>query len=235
MSKTNHGDPAENYRLLRDFSLREGAAVFGVAATEPERDDFPDLSPETRLSLSRAVVAGIPLARGVLDDIQNQPTRLYLHHYRQVNWQLDRLALEIARWIEKRGGKAAPIAASQIVDWNGQKGHLSHREMGRRAGLGWIGRNNLLITPAYGSALRLVTVLCDLPLAADWPLNRDCGDCFRCLAACPAGAIGNDPSEFNFNKCYEQLKIFKNSLGLGQYICGLCVKLCPASAPPNTV
>ena len=54
-----------------------------------------------------------------------------------------------------------------MVDWQGQRGHISHKHIAVAAGLGWIGRNNLLVHPRHGGRLRLNTVLTDMELVPD--------------------------------------------------------------------
>ncbi len=216
----------ENFRRISETAEELGFDLCGAADLPDLKELAHDLSPETAGRLRTGVALGVFLASGVLEDLDDRPTRLYLHHYRQINYFLDRNALELARRIERLGARAVPVAASQTIDWTVQRGHLSHKEVARRAGLGWIGRNNLLVTPERGSRVRLVTVLTDLPLSTGKPLERDCGDCRDCLPACPAGAIGEDPEAFDHRRCYERLKEFKNSLNLGHYICGVCVRDC---------
>lgn len=215
-----------NYDRIAEGAFGLGFDLFGTAALPDLEELALDLSPEITGKLQTGIALGAFLCDGVLEDISDRPTRLYLHHYRQVNYFLDRNALELARRIEAMGARAVPVAASQTVDWTDQRGHLSHKEVARRAGLGWIGRNNLLVTPRRGARVRLVTVLTDIPLSTGGPLERDCGDCRDCLGVCPAGAIGERPADFDHLRCYEQLKTFKNSLNLGHHICGVCVKAC---------
>ncbi len=215
-----------NYRKIEKSARELGFDLFGTADLPDLAELALDLSGETTGRLQTGIALGVYLSGGVLEDIADRPTRLYLHHYRQANYFLDRNAFELARRIEAGGARALAIAASQTIDWTVQQGHLSHKEIARRAGLGWIGRNNLLVTPQRGARVRLVTVLTDLPLPTGRPLERDCGECRACLEACPAGAIREDPGDFDHLRCYEQLKVFKNSLNLGHYICGVCVKAC---------
>jgi len=76
-----------------------------------------------------------------------------------------------ARGLEAKGKKALPIPASQIIDWEKKLGHLSHRQVGVHLGLGFYGRNNLLVHPEYGSQLRLVTVLTDWEIDLPGPVK----------------------------------------------------------------
>ena len=120
-----------------------------------------------------------------------------------------------------------PIPASQLVDWKAQLAHLSHKMIALRAGIGWIGRNNLLVHPQFGSMIRLVTVLTDMPLRTDdSPYNGGCGSCRKCIKVCPVNAIADSHEEWDRIACLEKLKYFSKTFNIGQYICGLCVKVC---------
>jgi epoxyqueuosine reductase QueG len=112
------------------------------------------------------------------------------------------------------------------VDWKTQKGHLSHKHAAKAAGLGWIGRNNLLVSKRFGSRIRLVTILTDFPLAINSPSLEDCGSCRDCLSVCPAGAIAERQKDFDHLRCYEQLRTFAKTLHFSHNICGICVKAC---------
>jgi epoxyqueuosine reductase len=210
---------------LRAFALELGFDLFGIADVTGLRESFL-LEPETRARFDVGVSLGKALSGAVLDDIPDHPTALYFHHYRQTNAFLDRGALLVADLIQKQGFRALPIAASQIIDWEGQRAHVSHKHLGRAAGLGWFGRNNLLVNPEHGSRFRLVTVLTDMPLEPGTPLDRDCGRCRACAAACPAGAIKDTREAFGHRACYETLKDFRKKGYTSQFICGICVRDC---------
>ena len=72
----------------------------------------------------------------------------------------------------------------------------------------------------------MVSILTDLPVQTDRPLDNSCGTYRRCIAACPAGAIKENVREFDHLGCFEKLKEFRNKYNVGQYICGVCVKAC---------
>jgi epoxyqueuosine reductase QueG len=210
---------------IKDFARELGFDLAGIADVTALRGDFL-LEPGTRERFPLAVSLGKGLSDTVLDDIRDRPTSIYFHHYRQMNFFLDRGALLVADRIQKSGFRSLAVAASQIVDWDRQRAHLSHKHVGRAAGLGWFGRNNLLVNPELGSRFRLVTVLTDMPLEPDRPLDRDCGSCHACAAACPARAIKDTREAFDHLACYETLKDFRKKGYTTQFICGICVRDC---------
>jgi epoxyqueuosine reductase QueG len=215
-----------NYAELRKLAQNIGACLFGVADVNLIRDEF--LLPSSLVKhLHRGICLAAPVSGEVLDDIQDRPTPLYYHHYRQLNFFLDRMALKVSLFLQRQSWRALPIPASQIIDWEKQKGHLSHKKIAEKAGLGWIGRNNLLINPKFGARIRLVTILTNMPLLADEPIQTDCGKCRECISSCPAQAIKESLEEFDHLGCFEQLRLFQKKGYAAQHICGICVKACP--------
>lgn len=219
----------KNAGKLQTFALDLGISFFGVADITGVREEFL-LDDEVKKRFDRGISMGKRLIDGVLEEIKDRPTRLYFHHYRQLNFFLDRAAFLLASRIQELGYDALPIPASQIIDWENQKGHLSHKRVGYLAGLGWMGRSNLLVHPDYGARFRLVTVLTDMPLEADRPLRGECGECMNCLEPCPAQAIKEKREDFDHLACFEKLKEFRKKGIVGQHICGICVKACSGAA-----
>ena len=179
---------------------------------------------EIEQPLPRVVVFGYILSKSVLATIQDRPTLLYKHHYKTVNWLLDQTAFHLARVIEQHGHRAIAIPASQLVDWHRHKGHISHRHLGQAAGLGHIGRSGLLVHPRHGAQVRYASILTDMEFEPDPLLSTTCGSCKKCIAACPAHAISEDAMDIH--RCYQQLNQFAAIRGIGQHICGVCVKVC---------
>jgi len=215
----------QDYEKLKKFALQQGISLFGVADIKSIRDEF-NLNEALKSRFDRAISLGKRLLDGILLDITDSPTPLYFHHYRQVNYFLDRVAFLISNHIQEKGFLAVPIPASQTLDWERQRGHLSHKKVGSLAGLGWIGRNNLLVNPDLGAKFRLVTVLTDMPLEADKPIEFGCGECQKCIEPCPAQAIKEQREDFDHLTCFEKLKEFRNKGLASHYICGVCVKAC---------
>ncbi len=224
-------DQTQFLRLLADYAKELGVSFIGAADIAAIRHDFL-LSPKIGNRYPFALSMGKRLADGVLEELEDRPTPLYFHHYRQANFFLDRAAFLISARIQDLGYDALPIPASQVIDWGAQKGHASHKKIGVLAGQGWIGRNNLLVHPEFGSRFRLVTVLTNIPLEPGKPLSDDCGDCRKCLSACPAKAIKERKEDFDHRACYEKLKEFRNQGLVAQFICGLCVRACSGRVRP---
>lgn len=218
-------DKKQDHERLKKFVFEQGISIFGVADITKIRKDFL-LDEETSKKFNRALSLGKRLIDPIIDDIKDRPTPLYFHHYRQLNFFLDRVAFLTSSFIQEQGFKALPIPASQAIDWKNQKGHLSHKKIGNLAGMGWIGLNNLLVHPKLGARFRLVTVLTNMPLEADRPLTQDCGDCRKCLEVCPAQAIKERREDFDHWTCFEKLKEFRKMNLIGHHICGVCVKAC---------
>jgi len=216
-------------------ALRLGAARFGVDVVSSARLSAEDKSRfhesirDVAAPLDFAIVLGMRLSGEVLATIAGAPNWTYYHHYRTVNFALDQAALFCAGECRRQGHRALPVPASQVMDWDRLRGHVSHRELGGRAGIGWRGRNNLLVHPEFGSQVRYVSILTDTPLpdrgiALD--AARDCGECCACVGACPAGAIGAEPLDFDLDRCTAQVRRFSQSEKLNVLICGLCVQAC---------
>ena len=221
----------ENYQRLKEFALGQGIALFGAADVTAIRDTFHVHPPESVAHLDRGVSMAVRLSGAVLETLAGKPNLLYKHHYREANELLDSVAFRLAARIEDWGYRALAVAASQVIDWRKQIAHLSHKKVAAQAGLGWLGRNNLLVTPQYGARVRLVTVLTSMPLEADRPLRDGCGTCRACLEICPAGAIKTRQKDFDHQACYEQLGHFARKENIGYYICGLCQKACEGGGP----
>jgi len=203
-----------------------GADVVGFADLGRYDREIIGLGEDVMKKYPIAISFGLLVPKGVLETLTDGPTLFYLHHYRQVNYRLDMAAYLLAKEIEARGYGALPMAASQMVDWQRQLGHISHKHVGVAAGVGWIGRNNLLVHSKFGARVRYNTVLTNMALVPGEPLSFGCGQCTACVSSCPALAIREDAKDFDHLGCFEMLKGFKNKRNLGHHICGLCVKAC---------
>ena len=100
---------------------------------------------------------------------------------------------------------------------------ISQKVLGYLAGLGWIGRSSLLVTPDFGPRVRIGTIFTRDDIgAAGHPLSSSCGECVACSNACPANAIST--SGYDVVKCRQ---VVTDSQGKYKTFCGLCMKACP--------
>jgi epoxyqueuosine reductase len=142
---------------------------------------------------------------------------------------LERLQ-RLHHWLSAEAGQ--PVLGKAYVD----TGPLLERDLARRAGLGWFGKNTNLINPSLGSFFFLGALLVDLPLASDAPFSADrCGTCTRCLEACPTDAIVA-PRILDATRCISYLTIelkgeipvdLREAMGDLLYGCDVCQTCCP--------
>lgn len=170
-----------------------------------------------------AVSIATPIPRSVFLTIADSPSVIYKTYYKIANTLLDEAAFKLCQYIEEHNGFAFAVPASQFIDWKTETAHLSHRSIAAAAGLGWIGRHQLLITEKYGPAIRLTTVLTDMTVDMPEPISGSCDNCRACIEQCPAHAISD--TDYNRERCSEKLKEFGKKK-VGVRICGVCIKAC---------
>ncbi len=137
---------------------------------------------------------------------------------------------ELHRWLESEVG--TPVAGKAYVD----TGPILERDLARRAGLGWFGKNTNLVNPGIGSFFFIGALLVDLDLAPDTPFEADrCGTCTRCLDACPTDAFV-EPRLLDATRCISYLTIelkgeipedLRAAMGSHIYGCDVCQDVCP--------
>lgn len=208
-----------NKSRISEFLQKSRIMIVGFCEIPGKTETY-----EIEESFPRAIVFGVPLSSSVLRTIKDRPTLIYKHHYKTVNWVLDQTALHLVRYLEDQGSRALAIPASQTVDWGAQRGHVSHKSLAVAAGLGHIGRSGLIVHPDFGAQVRYASILTDLDFDADPPATTSCGTCQKCITVCPAHAISE--RGVDLARCLEKLKEFSKIQGIGQYICGVCVKVC---------
>ena len=114
-------------------------------------------------------------------------------------------------------------------------GPVLQKAFAEQAGIGWIGKNTLLIVPDIGSFVFIGLIFCDCELQPTSPLTEDCGDCTFCLRNCPNAALVQ-PGVLDAHRCIAYLTIEKQSaftaaerknLHNWLYGCDLCQECCP--------
>ena len=141
----------------------------------------------------------------------------------------DRLR-ELLAWLERETGSR--VRGRPYVD----TGPVLERDLAREAGLGWFGKNTMLINMQRGSFFFLGALFVDLALVPDDPFTTEhCGSCRRCLEACPTGALVA-PGELDARRCISYLTIehrgpiapeLREPIGELLYGCDICQEVCP--------
>lgn len=195
-----------------------------------------------------AISVGISIPDSIVDFLpqrkdNNISCAYKIHGYEVLNQRLNLIASEISSYLNQKNQKSLPIAVSERTDEENGIPTVSHKMIARIAGLGWIGKNCLLVTPEHGPRVRFVTILTNAPLTTiNNPVEQRCNDCMECVIACPVKAIKghnyieNEEREtrFDFKKCnsyFEKMKLNKKFA-----VCGLCLYACPygmKKSPPS--
>lgn len=171
-----------------DLNARICTCLTDLGADLVAFGDVAGLAPD---GYHTAVVAAIALPSAIIDQIPVGPTPAYLDTYNTYNARLDQLSDAVAALLEQEGFHALSLCRKNSP-WDHQTmaSPFPYKTAATRAGLGWIGKSALLVTPEYGSAVRLTVTLTDAPLAVAQPVTQSrCGSCTACVDACPGHAI----------------------------------------------
>jgi len=163
----------------------------------------------------------------------------YTNRFPDIDAVLENIQKRIVFYLRSRGWKAFAIPPDtdrrDISFASCLYPLFPHKTAATCSGLGWIGKNGLLVTPEYGARLSWGTVLTDAPLKVSRTpyLKGECKTCNRCVDACPAGAIigrkwtrdsAGEPL-IDVEKCTRQLEYHEKVIG--KSICAHCIVVCP--------
>jgi epoxyqueuosine reductase len=214
--------PAEPYEgTERDIRQRRARGLFAdmrFTMAQPEVSCHPEqLLPNARTVVSAALCYYAPEperppGHGRL------PRYTWYDAYAELREKLDELGRRLG------GEYRVLVDANQHVD----------REPAARAGVGFYGKNTMLITRRFGSWVVLGTLVTDRELETTPPLGLDCGDCALCIDACPTGAL-DEPGTLDATKCLsywtqsarELPAEYEPELGAQVYGCDICQDVCP--------
>lgn len=225
---------------IRELADSMGADFFGVAELAPARDAILSQGGEVIGAYPRAISIGIALPHSIVDQLPLRQERAvainYRHHgYDVINQRLDLITSRLASVLQRDGHKALPIPASKRIDAERICGAFSHKMGAHLAGLGWIGKSCLLITPEVGPRVRWATVLTNAAFSATGrSMEERCGECRECVEICPVGAFTGksfreeEPREVRYDarKCNRHLDAIKRK-DPELAVCGMCLYVCP--------
>lgn len=219
---------------VKAYVLGQGAALVGVAPVERFAEAPPGHQPQDLLPEARAVVAmAFRLVDRLLEGLPNSRP-MYTENFHYVNAEMGLGTTRIARFLLRQGFATIPIYYSsremRIPSPKRFFDEFSLRHAAEKAGLGKIGRNQLLLTPQFGPRVRLSAVITSAELTPD-PLLASvmceperCK--WRCVVHCPSGALKRDGAmdkELCNRYMFETLDYLR---------CGMCVASCPVTLRP---
>lgn len=211
-------DPGLAAEKIKNLARELGAGQVGIATVTSEA-----LYQGQQMGLPTAVVVLLPMdhdemAYVTTDRAGAETMRAYM--------EITRTVIKLAQRIRSKGYRARAYC---------EGADLLHIPLAINAGLGQLGKHGSLICKEYGSSMRIATVLTDMPLAADQPIDIAvddlCMGCRRCTLDCPVDAIGDSKQMVrgvekwyvDFDKC---APYFTHTVG-----CGICIEVCPWTKP----
>ena len=211
---------------IKEILFDHGADLIGIGNMgEVENCCF-----ETGISVA------VALPKDVIIDLQKAPTKKYYDLYDLLNKKLNKIVLAGENFLKKRGFEAYALTTDRVKTNQNKFSELPHKTVATRSGLGWIGKNCLLVTPQYGSAIRISSLMTNAPLLCDEPIDHSyCGACSQCVKKCPGQALKGSlwkvgmPREeiLDTEKCYKtQVEIMSKNTGIETDLCGKCFAVC---------
>lgn len=182
---------------LEKQSEKLGAREIGVVQTDSLKDSAELYAEVMRiLPEAKSAVSFIsPFPKGTLHLLKD-PSRGMPFYTRIAGIGarvVDELSVNISNYLERQGFLAAPVFVCTPLEMRGKLdlwGYVSQIDIAAKSGLGWKGKNGLLISPEYGPRIGVGTVLTDAPLQGDKPSKQTCPDeCLICVEACPSQAL----------------------------------------------
>lgn len=186
---------------VKEVALKHGADLVGIVKVRDlveHEDGITRILPSAKSVLVVAARHSLAAIRSVNNQVAQFDT---IHTYGQA----ERAAHGAARFLESEGVPSVAVPAFIPIDMaspkKGMRGEICWRRAGVRAGLGSYGENGLLVTRAFGAAVRISGVVTAADLQGDDPLEEDiCDHCMRCVEVCPAEALSGQ-GKIDKKKC----------------------------------
>jgi len=177
---------------ILNFTLREGADLVGIVRVENLMKCHPWRPPDRLLSEAKSVI--VFALRHTYGGLDTPVMRIAISEAQTIYNELNRIGYHLCRFLEGNGFLGLtihPFSPLEITaETKGLVGDFSLRHAAASAGLGFIGRNNLLITREFGPRVRLAAVITDATLEASTRhIESKCGSCTVCIENCPGKAI----------------------------------------------
>jgi len=239
--------PLENFNIFQDWINKNYHGEMKYLETErnlTRRADPKQILPECKSILVLAIPY-TPVSDGRVGGVDKNQHNLKENKppYRDHSLQIASYALgddyhdvlpeklkAIVEFIEEQLGEKIPNRCYT------DSGPILERELAQRAGLGWIGKNSMLINPKAGSTFFLAEILLGIELEPDQSFSTDhCGTCNRCITACPTHCILPNRT-LDSNRCISYLTIehkteiseeLRNQIGNWIFGCDICQQVCP--------
>ncbi|MEO0166425.1 MAG: tRNA epoxyqueuosine(34) reductase QueG [candidate division WOR-3 bacterium] len=195
--------------------------------SELEIDKF--CNPASILKDARSIISGFLFYLTPEEPDPTKPGDPYgvVAHYTRRNYykELKRRLKKLGVWLKNE--YQAKVATYSC-------GPIAEKPIAQRSGIGYYGKHSIIINPVYGSWIVLGEIITDLVLEPDEPLNMDCGECRKCIEACPTGAI-IEPYILDRKKCIQSLTTHREVIsdaiarvwGNRIYGCTTCQEVCP--------
>lgn len=197
MKKTARSSRENLTKAVKEKALSLGAHLVGIAPMERMEGAPPELHPRRLLPEANSLISmAYRINRGIqklhLRGVSPMPFSRFAGLEPKV--RLDEMALDLANFLEDMGHISLPVPANQYYYQEKGVGEISHRHVAMAAGLGRLGRGGFLVTPQYGGAVQLISVLTTAQLQPDAMLKEDpCQGCPQpCVSICPVEAIQSD-------------------------------------------
>lgn len=218
---------AQNLNRRGDVKITKFNLVYENLMPSQQKKLKDESGPKFKNLLDNGSIISLALAyteNEILVINQEKETwKIYAKAYVKLNQQLQILSEEIADLIQ-----GIPIFPT-IDGLVGKINHvqeffpltISHRLIGEYAGMGWRGKNNLIIHPQFSCAFRLTSVLTPIAFVPDQNLERTCGDCTACYSVCSFLKNQNKLKDYR-----ENCRKYILKLDLSADVCGKCIKAC---------
>jgi len=226
-------------KRLEELADDSGVNFYGIADLSAAHAAIIEQGGATVSKYPRAISFGITLFDSIIDQLPWRAERTvavsYQHHcYDVINNRLDLVASRLSSELQGYGFDAMPIPASKSIDDEKLLAVFSHKMAAHLAGMGWIGKNCLMVTPEKGTRVRWATVLTNAPLTiTGQPMVEQCGECDECIEICPVNAFTGEPFRMHENRevrydAHKCNRYFSKLEEQGELaVCGLCLYICP--------